>query len=270
MRRSAILRTARFAGCLLLAGCAAGRSSSIAPEPFDLAPSVRAVLERAAPAPPGRALRAYALTIHTAGAGPAGRVDVLGRHARLPDGALAAVTGSRAAGAFGMSRSLGLCGLVSLRLDTAMADRAWLPADPARARDMPFAEGPGQGVVARMRATELQVEGEPCAPRPGRAFVVALKARSDVAGQAMARGDALVETRYDCAAAPASEPASRLHPDLPGDLLRVECRRTSTQAGGSGLLAYAWIASGGVYLLTGHRGQDLAQAYVYTDVVLEP
>jgi hypothetical protein len=53
-------------------------------------------------------------------------------------------------------------------------------------------------------------------------------------------------------------------------MLRVDCRRTVAPGGASGLLSYAWFASGGVYLLTGHRGPDIAQDYVYTDVVLEP
>ncbi len=274
-------RCAALASCALLAACATGaRPPGAAPAAFELASPVRELAASASasgPVPPPRALRAYALRIHTVGAGPQTRVDVLGRHARLPGGALVAITGSQGAGIFGMTRSIGLCGLVSLRLDTALADRAYLPGDPARIDDIRFTDQASLEIDTRMQVTELEVEGTPCAPRPAAGFTLVLQTRHAIAARGMADAQAAAErpalageVRYECRAASAFEPASRLHPDLPGDMLRVDCRRGASAAAAGGYLAYAWIASSGVYLLTGHRGQDIAQHYVYTDVVLGP
>lgn len=272
MRPSALPRSVVLAGCCLLGACATDGLAPAAPVDFTLVPAVREVAVRSAPASAERALRAYALTIHTAGAGPAGRIDVVGRQARLPDGTLATVTGSQAAGAFARSRSLGLCGLVALRLDTVLGDRSYLPGDPAHAGELRFEDGVHAGPATRMSVGELHVEGAPCAPRPSQAFTLELEARSEALGPEAAGGQrgAVVHARYDCLAAPATEPASRLHPALPGEMLRVACQRTATPGAASGHLSYAWIASGSVYLLTAHRGQDVAQTYVYTDVVVEP
>lgn len=273
MRPSAVSWLTVLAGCGLLGACATGGAPPAAAGAFALAPAVREVAAASAPAPAERPLRAYALTIHTAGTGPAGRIDVVGRQARMPDGTLASVTGSQAAGVFGMSRALGLCGLVALRLDTALADRAWLPGDPARAAELSFVDDAHAHAedATRMSVGALHVEGTPCAPRPAQSFALELTARTEtVATTPPGGGNALVRARYDCLAAPATEPASRLHPSLPGVMLRVECQRTTTAGGASGQLGYAWIASGSVYLLTGHRGRDIAQTYVYTDVVVEP
>lgn len=268
-------RRASLASLALLAACATGATPpGDAAAAFELATPVRELAASNSPPLPQRALRAYALRIHTAGAGPETRVDVLGRHARVPGGALVAVTGSQGAGVFGMTRSIGLCGLVSLRLDTALADRAYLPGDPARIDDVRFTDQARLDVDTRMRVTGLEVEGTPCAPLPAADFTLVLHIRSATAarGSADRAGTQALAgvVRYECRAASAAEPASRLHPDLPGDMLRVDCRRGATAAVAGGHLAYAWIASSGVYLLTGHRGQDIAQRYVYTDVVLDP
>ena len=268
-------RRAGLASCVLLAACASAPAPSDGnPAAFELAGPVREVAASSAPPLPLRALRAYALQIHTVGAGPETRVDVLGRQARLAGGGLVAVTGSQGAGVFGMTRSIGLCGLVSLRLDTALADRAYLPADPAGPAVVRFTDQARLEADTRMQVIGLEVEGTPCGPRPATGFTLVLRTRSAIAaGGAASPGRAQVladEVRYECQAAAMPEPASRLHPALPGDMLRVDCRRGATAAGAAGQLAYAWIASSGVYLLTGHRGQDIAQRYVYTDVVLEP
>src|SRR5690606_27916641 len=116
MRPSAVSWLTVLAGCGLLGACATGGAPPAAAGAFALAPAVREVAAASAPAAAERPLRAYARTIHTAGTGPAGGSDVGGRQARMPDGTLASVTGSQAAGVFGMSRALGLCGLVALRL----------------------------------------------------------------------------------------------------------------------------------------------------------
>lgn len=278
VKATPVRRAGLVAPCALLAACAtAPGPQHDAPAAFELAAPVRALAAAtSAPAQPEQSLRAYALQIHTVGAGPETRVDVLGRHARLPDGALVAVTGSHGAGAFGMTRSIGLCGLVSLRLDTALAERAYLPGDPARGVDVRFTDQARLEVDTRMQVTGLQVDGTPCAPQPAAQFILVLQSRSaSAAGLAVDRDVADREAvagkvRYECRAAPAFEPASQVHPDLPGDMLRVACRRGATATLADGFLTYAWIADSGVYLLTGHRGQDIAQRYVYTDVVLEP
>lgn len=268
---STFIRYAGLASCAGLAACAAmplpGPSVG-----FGLDSPVRELAASAsASAPPERMLHAYALRIQTLGAGPEGRVDVLGRQAWLPDGSLVSVTGSQGAGVFGMSRSIGLCGLVSLRLDTALADRAYLPGDPARSGDVHFTDAARLEATTRMRATGLQVEGQPCAPLPGAEFGIVLQTRTIPAGEgAIGRVPLAAEVRYACRAGTAFEPANRLHPELPGEMLRVDCRRSAATDVRGGHLAYAWIASSGVYLLTGHRGQDIAQHYVYTDVVLGP
>lgn len=278
-------RLAGLAGlgsCALLAACATGGPPPAGSAAFELVPPVRELAAAVAPALPEQPLRAYALSIRTVGAGPQARVDVLGRQSRLPGGPLVVVTGSQGAGVFGMTRSLGLCGLVSLRLDTALAERAYLPGDPALAGDIRFTDDARLDVAVRMRVTEMRVDGTPCAPRAAEGFAVVLRTRSELAGKGETGGEAdagreaaagtgtFAEARYDCLAAPAAEPASLLHPDLPGDMLRVECRRRAGPGGTSGHLSYAWIVSSAVYLLTGHRGQDIAQDYVYTDVVLGP
>lgn len=284
MRRAAIhqtcsrssLRAASLPSFALLAACASSVPVPEASPGFEIAPSVRALVDAVAPARPERALRAYALRIDTVGAGAESRVDVIARQARDPRGALVAVTGSQGAGAFGMARSIGLCGLVSLRLDTTRADRAYLPGDPARAGDIAFTDEAALDVGARMWATGLRVDGTPCAPRPGEGFSLALQTRSAVGPQAAAgQGHAVIpgpaaEVRYECRAAASAEPARLLHPGLAGEMLRVECLRDASAAGADGQLAYAWIASSGVYLLTAQRGPDITQRYVYTDVVLAP
>lgn len=269
------MRPFALASCAMLAACATGTPPPAGPRAFELAPPVRELAAAAAPAQPARLLRAYALSIETVGAGPVAHVDVLGRQARLPGGLLVSVTGSRAPGAFGMTRSLGLCGLVSLRLDTALAPRPHIPADPARAGDIRFTDAARLDVGTRMQVTDLRIDGAPCAPRAAEPFTVAVQTRSEVLGPGGPGGEptsggALAQARYECIPAPAPEPASALHPDLPGDMLRVECRREAMPGGASGHLSYAWIASSAVYLLTGHRGQDIAQNYVYTDVILDP
>src|SRR5690606_8924086 len=124
--------------------------------------------------------------------------------------------------------------------------RAHLPGDPGRAGDIAFTDEAALEVGARMWATSLQVQGEPCAPRPNETFSIALQMRSAAATPAAAgREAALVpgspaEVRYECRAAPSAEPARLLHPALPGDMLRVECRRDASATVPAGQLAYAW------------------------------
>ncbi len=266
---------AGLALCLALAGCATATAPDTGPSAgFGLDSPVRELVASVSPSGPAeRGLRAYALRIQTLGAGPETRVDVLGRQAWRPGGILVAVTGSQGAGVFGMSRSIGLCGLVSLRLDATITDQAWLPGDPSRAPldEVGFTDEVRLDPLTRMQVTHLRVDGRPCSPQPDAGFSLVLETRSSQAGQGTGVGTTLAgQVRYDCRAGPGFEPASRLHPRLPGAMLRVDCRRSGTAARSGGQLAYAWIASSGVYLLTEHRGQDIAQRYVYTDVVLDP
>lgn len=225
---------------------------------FALAPQVAqtvAQLPGLQAAAPAWRLRAYALRMHTSGG--AAPVDVLGRLAWMPDGTLAAVTSSAGAGAHAFSRSIGLCGLVSLRLDAARGTQPHLPADPARTAMAAFTDESHLEPAERMQVASLHVEGEPCDPRPGGEFE--LRMRIHATGAAAAG-----EVRYACRSAAALEPAARLHARLPGAMLRVDCRRHAASRAAEGELSYAWIADARMYLLTGHRSSGVVQRYAYT------
>lgn len=251
-----------------LAGCAVPwplEEASDEGARFALPAALRAQAEPAlAQAAPARTLRAYAVRVDTIGSAADTQVFVVGRLAWLADGSLASVTSSQSARAFGLARSLGLCGLVSLRLDTARAARAYLPADPARSEAALFTEEARLDIDTRLQTAALEIDGTPCAPQAGAAFAVAFRARR-LSGAGAAPNTYRI--RYACRVAPVAERAATLHPDLPGSMLRVECERYESPGGSAGRLVYAWIAASGVYLLVEHRGADLVQRYTYSDMV---
>lgn len=163
-----------------------------------------------------------------------------------------AALGSTSTQGQGVSRSLSLCGLVTLlaegRIQTETATSAVLPAGPLF---VPFGFQTSAQANDRTRLTALtSTAPRLCSPRPGTSFTYTTAAEvvMKTAGLFTSTQTLIQTVAAKCQVARAPEPASKIHPDLQGDQLPVACDVENAD-GSTTRNEYAYLVDSAFYLL---------------------